>query len=244
MLKPQKSNQRGKSSIKLENKIDMKKLLIIFFVIPYMALGQLKEHKYDLGLKLYAKPGLSYSHHFYNLEPLRLTPAISLSKNSNKYFEIGVQELTFNGALFNNLDAHTRLIPAGDYYQRNMAIGLYAEQNYKLVSSKNERWDFYLGPRIETSFSRLRFKPISPEYADLKFNQLSLGLGITPRVGYNLSKRLELELSAPITYNIRYYYGAEYDPSGIASTNPIRYNDVNSRFNANVRLGLKINLFK
>jgi hypothetical protein len=210
--------------------------------MPLFAFGQSKEEPV-YGLKFYANPSLGVSRFHYDISPFRFTPSFTISKHENRFFEIGLTGFNLSSRFYDNTNQSVRLYPEGQYALRMSSVGLYAEQNYRLWQSKNEKWEFYLGPRVGLNFWRANFDALNGNYGP-NYNDLSLDLGIVPRISYNLTDRISFDFSVPLMYKTSYRFGSEHDPNGFASYNPIRYNGISSRFAMNARFGLTIKLFK
>ncbi|MFY0672953.1 MAG: hypothetical protein JXQ87_06090 [Bacteroidia bacterium] len=220
----------------------MKYIITIILLGPLLAVGQTKEEPV-FGLKFYASPSLSISRFQYDISPFSFTPSFTISKHENRFFEFGFSQLNFTSRFFDNSNQLIRLYPEGQYNIRSGNIGIYAEQNYLLAKSKNEKWAFYLGPRVGLNFWRSNFNALNGDTGP-NYNDLSLGIGMAPRICYNLTDRIGIDFSVPITYETSYRFGNDYDPNGFAYNTLPRFDGIYSRFAANARFGLTIKLGK
>ncbi|MGB0430499.1 MAG: hypothetical protein ACPGLV_08490 [Bacteroidia bacterium] len=221
----------------------MKYIFSIILLIPLLSLGQTKEEPV-FGLKFYATPDLTFGKYHNNLDLFKFSPAITISKNEGRFFEFGISELKLSTNSYNNIGQTSRMMPEGIYTQKHTSIGIYAEQNYRLFNSKNQKWEFYLGPRVGVSYWRMNFEPFGGYTASPNYNILNFDIGITPRVNYNVNNRISLDLSMPISYRTQQRFGNEFEPYGFITNSPVNYNEIISNITANLRLGINIKLFK
>ncbi|MCB0737334.1 MAG: hypothetical protein KDC92_07465 [Bacteroidetes bacterium] len=195
----------------------MKRILILVILLsPFSLFSQSSnDEKATYAFKMYSNFGLGYSTFTgLNYSFGQFSPSISRIKTNGNFTELSL--INFNSS--KQLIGYNGWLKDQDvaYRYTNNSFSLRLEHNYKINTwGKKNNLEFYLGGFAQSNFGYYNYHNINENRLSYRYLNNSFNVGITPRLVYNVTERMSIDLNLPISLIHLSPMGSakEYDPT-------------------------------